>query len=79
MNSDYCVGVTPLHCVNIYHCDWLNKKADWPVARQDKVRRENQTTRMLGRRRRILRSHQPDLEEATRKHIDEANEPQGST
>ena len=31
------------------HCDWVDK-VDWPIARQDKVRRENQTKKMLGRR-----------------------------
>lgn len=33
----------PLYCVNIHHRDWVNKEADWPIARQAKVRRENQT------------------------------------
>ena len=32
------------------HCDWFNKEADWPIAKQDKVRQENQTKRILGRR-----------------------------
>ena len=33
----------PLYCVNICCCDWFNKEADWSIAGQDKVRRENQT------------------------------------
>lgn len=36
--------------MNICHCDWFNKETDWPIARQGKVRGENQTKRMLGRR-----------------------------
>lgn len=32
-----------LYCVTICHCDWVNKEAHWPIARQAKVRRENQT------------------------------------
>lgn len=28
----------PLHCVNVCHCDWFNKEADWPITGQDKVK-----------------------------------------
>lgn len=28
------------------HCDWLNKEDNWPIARQGKVRQENQTKRV---------------------------------
>ena len=37
----------PLHCGNICHCDWCNKEADWLIAEQNKVRKENQTRRIL--------------------------------
>ena len=40
----------PLHYVNICPCDWFNKEVDWPIARQGKVRWNNQTRRMLERR-----------------------------
>ena len=33
----------PLYYVHLCHCDWFNKEADWPIARQDRVRQENQT------------------------------------
>ena len=32
--------------MNICHCDWFNKEADWPIAGQDKVGGE--PNRMLG-------------------------------
>ena len=51
-SKDSSLCYIPLHCVNICHCDWFNKEADWPIVRQDKVRQENQTKRMLGRRSR---------------------------
>lgn len=38
----------PVHCMNIRHCDWFSKEAEWPVSGQDKVRRESQ--RALERR-----------------------------
>lgn len=31
--------------MNVCLYDWLNKEASWPIARQDKDRRENQTKR----------------------------------
>lgn len=40
----------PFYCVNVRCCDWCNKEADWPLARQSKVKRENQM-RILGSRR----------------------------
>ena len=41
----------PVYAVQICHCDWFNKEADWPIGKQDKVRQKSQTTRMLGGRR----------------------------
>lgn len=41
----------PFYCVNACHCDWFNKQADWPIAKWDKVRWENQTKKALERRR----------------------------
>ena len=32
-----------MYTVKICHYDWFNKQADWPIAEQDKVRRESQT------------------------------------
>ena len=29
--------------MNICHCDWFNKEADWSMAEQDMVRQESQT------------------------------------
>ena len=38
-SKDSSLCYIPLHCVNICHCDWFNKEADWPITGQDKNRR----------------------------------------
>lgn len=43
-------GIFLFYCVNVRCCDWCNKEADWPLARQSKIKRENQM-RILGSRR----------------------------
>lgn len=43
--------IIPLHCVNICHCDWFTKGADWLIAEQDKVRQDSQTRKMVAGRR----------------------------
>ena len=40
--------------MSICCCDWFNKEADWPIARQDKARQK----RILGRRRRRVESEE---------------------
>ena len=42
------------------HCDWFNKKADWPIAGQDKIRQESQTENDEVKEGPIQRSCQPD-------------------
>lgn len=39
------------YTVQMYGCDWLNKKADWPIAEHNRLGQESQTGRMLGGRR----------------------------
>lgn len=46
--------------MNICHCDWFNKETDWPIAGQDKVRRENQT-KDTGKKGRVMNC-QPDMQ-----------------
>ena len=53
-----------LHCVNACRCDGFNKEADWPIPRPEKVRRENQTKRMLGRGMLKTLPHQREESEA---------------
>ena len=36
--------------MNICHCDWFNKEADWPIAEQNKFRLETKL-KMMGRRK----------------------------
>lgn len=33
----------PLNCLNICHCDWLNKEAYWSITGQVEIRWESQT------------------------------------
>ena len=44
------------------HCDWFNKKADWPIVKQDKVRQESQIVNAQKKGR--ARSCQPEAEGA---------------
>ena len=36
-----------VYSLYIYHCDWFNKQANWPIAEQDKVKQESQTENKL--------------------------------
>ena len=73
------VWTRPLYCVNICNCEWFNKEAGWPIARQGKVRQENQTKIMLGRRSRSLRRRHEMQSEKDGKYTLEVNTPRDST
>lgn len=53
-----CCGIIPVYSVKTCHCDWFNKKADWPTAGQDKVRWEDQNKNTRKKKRRV-RSLEP--------------------
>lgn len=38
-----CLWNIPLYHVTMYRYDWFNEEADWPMTKQDKVRRDSQT------------------------------------
>lgn len=46
-----CCGIILLCILKTCCCDYLNREADWPVTEQDRVRRESQMRRMLGKGR----------------------------
>lgn len=39
-------------CVNICHCDWLNKEAVWPITGQVEASQDLQTKEQHGQKRR---------------------------
>lgn len=46
-----CLWNIPLHCEDVCHCGCIRKEAHWPIARLDMVRWENETKKILGRRK----------------------------
>lgn len=47
-------GIISSYAVNVCHCEWFNKQADWPIAEQNKVRQRNQTENAGNKKDRVI-------------------------
>lgn len=47
-------GIIPSNAVNVCHCEWFNKQADWPIAEQNEVRQRNQTENAGNKKGRVI-------------------------